>query len=103
MNFFIALTSLSVLAAIAAALFWLASALVKTPSSFSIHVARADGMMGTPLGGNPLGGTYIGQAYSEDLIALANALRRQSRLSAYAAACAAVSALAQGLALVVGT
>jgi len=94
------LGSLSALAALVAAVLWLGSAVVKTPENFSIHVARADGRMGEPLGGHPLGGTYVGHGYSSDLIALANALRKQSRLSGYAAISAGVSAVLQAGALV---
>ena len=98
MKLSIALAIVSALFAFAAAVLWFFSAVVKTPKSFSIHVARP-GLMGQPLGGNPLGGTYVGQAYSEDLIALASALRRQSRFSAWAAFCAGVSAIFQALSL----
>ena len=90
-----ALTALSALFAIAAALLWFVSAVVKTPDRFSIHVVRPDSFMGQPLGGDPLGGTYVGQAHSSDLVALANALRRQSKFSAWAAGCAGVSAILQ--------
>jgi hypothetical protein len=62
---------------------------------FSIHVVRANSPSGQPLGGDPMGGTYVGQAYSNDLVSLANALRRQSRLSAWAAICASASATFQ--------
>ena len=92
------LAVVSALFAIVAAVLWFFSAVVKTPKSFSINVIRPDSM-GLPFGGNPLGGTYVGQAYSEDLIALANALRRQSRFSAWAAFCAGVSAIFQTLSL----
>ena len=87
-----ALTILSVLFAIAAATLWFVSAIVKTPTSFAIHVVRPQQQL---LGGNPMGGTYVGQAYSEDLVSLANALKRQSRFSALAAFCAGISALLQ--------
>ena len=95
------LTILSAIFAIAAALLWFISAVVKTPESFSIHVVRPDSFMGEPLGGNPLGGTYVGHAYSSDLVALANALRRQSKFSAWAAGCAGVSAILQAASLLV--
>ena len=60
---------LTALAAIVAAVLWFKSAVIKTPESFSIHVVKPDM---EPMGGNPVGGTYAGQAYSQDLINLAN-------------------------------
>lgn len=87
---------LSALAAIPAALLWFLSAVVKTPQSFSVHVVRPDS---PPLGGNPLSGEYVGQAYSNDLVNLANALRRQSRLSGWAALCASISAILQAVSI----
>ena len=48
-----------------------------------------------------MGGTYVGNAYSNDLVALANALRRQSKFSAWAAGCAGVSAILQAASLAV--
>ena len=95
MKFSAALTAISTIFAIAAALLWLASARVKTPTHFSISVVRSNGAMGQPFGGNPLGASFVGQAHSQDLLDLATALRLQSKLSALAAACAAVSAFAQ--------
>jgi len=97
----IVLGALSAAAASAAAVLWLLSAKVKTPQTFSIHVARAQGAMGQPLGGNPSGGTYVGHAYSQDLIDLANALRRQSTLSAWAAVSAGVAGGLQAGTLIV--
>jgi hypothetical protein len=96
-----ALTVFSALFAIAAALLWFVSAVVKTPNSFSIHVVRPDSSMGQPLGGNPQGGTYVGHAYSNDLVTLAKALRRQSKFSAWAAGCAGVSAILQAASMLV--
>jgi hypothetical protein len=64
---------------------------VKTPTDFAIHVVHTS----KPMGGNPIGGTYVGQAYSEDLVSLANALRRQSKFSAWGAICAGISAIFQ--------
>ena len=95
------LTILSALFAIVAALLWFISAMVKTPESFSIHVARPNSFMGEPLGGNPLGGTYVGQAHSSDLVTLANALRRQSKFSAWVAGCAGISAIMQAASLLI--
>ncbi len=95
----IILSALSAASALAAAVLWFRSSIIKTPESFSIHVARADGIMGQPLG-QPLGGTYVGNAYSKDLVTLANALRKQSSLSGWAAGFAAVSAILQAGALI---
>ena len=88
---------LSAVTAIAAAVLWFLSAIVKTPQRFFIHVVRADSPFGVPLGGNPIGATYVGEAHSEDLVNLATALRRQSRLSAYAALSAGISAAFQAV------
>ena len=87
------ITILSALFAIAAAILWFVSAIVKTPTSFAIHVVRPH----LPPMGDPLGATYVGQAYSEDLISLANALKRQSKFSAWAAICAGISAFLQAV------
>ena len=76
------LTILSALFAIVAAVLWFITAMVKTPMSFAIHVARPNQQ---PMGGSPMGGTYVGQAYSEDLVSLTSALKRQSKFSAWAA------------------
>jgi hypothetical protein len=92
---------LSSMAAIVAACLWLLSAVIKTPQSFAIYVACADSPLGTPLGDNPMGGSYVGQAYSDDLLSLANGLRRQSRLSALAAIFAGASALLQGISILI--
>ena len=87
-----AITILSALFAIFAAVLWFVSAVVKTPTSFGIYVVRP---FLPPM--DPLGATYIGQGYSEDLISLANALKRQSRFSAWAAICAGISAFLQAV------
>ena len=93
-----AITILSALFAIAAAVLWFVSAVVKSPTTFKIHVVNPQQQ---PLGGNPVGGTYVGQAYSEDLVSLADSLKRQSKFSARAAICAGVSALLQTASLFV--
>ncbi|OQX25257.1 MAG: hypothetical protein BWK80_16520 [Desulfobacteraceae bacterium IS3] len=82
----------AVFAVIAAAL-WLKSAMVKTPSSFPIHVVQPDSLS-SPFGG-PFGGTHVGQGQSPALKKLGEALCRQSKWSAAAAAFAAASALCQ--------
>lgn len=84
---------LSALFALAAAVHSLMSTWVKTPKTFSVHVVQPD----RPIGGNLAHGTYVGHAYSEDFITLADALKRQSRLSACAAGCAACSAALQAV------
>jgi hypothetical protein len=90
----IVLGGVSAITAVVAAALWFVTARVTTPNSFSIFVARANGSFGKPLG-DPLGGTYVGHAYSEDLNKLADALRRQSRLSAWAAVFAGIAAFSQ--------
>lgn len=50
---------------------------------------------------NPMGATYLGQGQSPDLVALASALRRQSKFSALAAVSAGTSALLQTVSLLV--
>lgn len=95
-----ALTILSAIFALAAACLWFVSAIVKTPTSFAIHVVRPQ--WGGPLGGNPMGGTYIGHAYSKDLVSLADALKRQSKFSAWAAGCAGFSALLTAMIILLG-
>jgi hypothetical protein len=78
--------------AFVAAVLWFRSAkIVKTPPRFAIHVVRPPGE--GPLGVDPMDGTYIGQGYSKDLDELADALKRQSNTSAWAARCAGISAL----------
>lgn len=76
---------------------WFASAAVQTPDAFQIDVVRAKGPLGRPLGGNPVGAIHLGEGQSPQLQELGAALRRQSRWSAGAAVCAAISALCQAL------
>ncbi len=71
--------------------------MVKTPSSFPIHVVQPDNFS-RPLA-DPFGGTYVGHGHSPALNELGEALRRQSKWSAAAAGFAAASALCQGLAI----
>lgn len=54
---------------------------------------RANGLVGESLGGDPFGGAHVGNAYRQDLVDLANALRHQSKLSGQAAILAGVSVL----------
>ena len=70
--------------AIAAAVLWFMSARVKTPQSFGIAVTIST---------SPFDGSSGGTGHSPDLWNLGYALKRQSRLSAYAAACAAIAAI----------
>lgn len=90
---------LTAITAIIAAVIWLRSASVKTPSGFSIHIVKPDGLFGSPMGGDPLGGTYMGHAYSKDLQDLAAALKKQSRQSAIAAIFAGSSAILQSISI----
>ena len=92
----IVLSALSVLAGLTAAILWFFSAVVPMPESFSIHVAKPD--MG-PLGGDPVGGTYVGHGYSPELTELANAFRRQSKLSGWAARLTALAVIFHAVAL----
>ncbi|MGZ4924199.1 MAG: hypothetical protein ACXV5H_09640 [Halobacteriota archaeon] len=87
----------SVVFAVIAAILWLKSAMVKTPSSFPIHVIQPDSFS-RPFG-EPLGGTYVGHGHSPALNELGEALCRQSKWSAVAAVFAAISALCQALAI----
>ena len=82
----------SVLFALVAAVLWFLSTYVETPSSFTIYIVRPHE---EPFGSNYFDGTYNGQGYSEDLISLARALKRQSKLSAWVAICTALSVLLQ--------
>lgn len=84
--------------AIIAAVFWFKSAKIETPESFVIHVVKPDR---NPMGGNPMGGTYMGHAYSENLVKLAEALKKQSKLSAIAAGFAASSAIILSISIIV--
>lgn len=90
------LNILTAIFAFVAAILWFLSAKIKTPNSFSIHVVKPDEM---PLGGNPMGGTYQGHAYSSDLIKLAESLSQQSKLSAWAAIFAGLSAIIQTISI----
>lgn len=81
--------------AVVAAVLWFKSAKVKTPSSFPVNVVQGDSFS-QPFA-QPLGGTFVGQGYSPALNELGEALRRQSKWSAWAAGFAAVSALFQAL------
>lgn len=82
--------------ALAAAVLWFVSAVVKTPREFcvkviSIHVASSD------IDGSEVVSEGFGT--SDELTDLGNALIKQSHLSAWAAALAAISALCQGFAV----
>ncbi len=83
--------------AFVAAILWFFSAKVKTPNSFSIHVVKPNGM--EPLGGDPIGGTYQGHGYSSELTNLAESLSQQSKLSAWAAIFAGLSAITQTISI----
>ena len=99
MNFLtITLDSITVIAAVLASLLWFKSSIIKTPQSFSIHVVKPDE---DALLGKPLDGTYMGQAFSDDLRELADNLRRQSKLSSYAAIFAGLSAFMQAMSIII--
>jgi hypothetical protein len=86
------LEATSAVFAVSAALLWLHSATVKLPKQFPIIVS-------TPAVPSHLviGGMHEGYGKSDELDALGEALIKQSRYSAYAASCAALSALLQAL------
>jgi hypothetical protein len=77
----------------AAAVLWFVSAFVRTPSSFSVAVDISAATWDASVGG-------VG--YSQDLSDLGDALKHQSRLSAYAAACAGMAAILGAAALTLG-
>jgi hypothetical protein len=84
--------------ALAAAVLWLLSALVKTPKAFPARAVQPDEYVENPIGG-PIPEHAPGTVQSEAHLQLGAALRRQSTLSASAAVCACVSAAAQAVAL----
>jgi len=83
--------------AIAAAILWFVSARIKTPESFSIHVARAGTLQGQLLAGGVIGSQYAGHGYSPELTALGESMCRQSKWSAAAAVCAGIAAILQAV------
>ena len=85
--------------AIVAAVLWLKSAWVKTPHEFNVQVITWH----NESAGSPDGSEVVGQGHgvSEELEELGKALIKQSRLSSAAAAFAALSALCQGVAILV--
>jgi hypothetical protein len=88
--------------AVLAAVLWFLSAWVKTPDRFSVQVVMGGALGGGALGGGPLGGGTAHPTTSPDLTHLALALKKQSKLSAWAASCAGVSAALGGIALACG-
>jgi hypothetical protein len=83
----------SALFALGAAVLWIASATVKTPTSFSMNVIT------TQIGDAHVpSGEAVGQGFgtSDELNDLGKALIKQSRLSSWAAGCAAVAAALRG-------
>lgn len=81
--------------ALAAATLWFMAALVKTPRIFSVQVVSSHASQTHVEGAEVIS---EGTGTSEELTALGHAITRQSRLNAWAAGCAAVAALCQGLA-----
>ena len=92
-----AIQYLSALFAGVAAVLWHLSARVEIPTTFPIHVVKPESFAGQMMAG-PLGAEYAGFGHSKELDTLAEALGRQSSLSAWAARAAAVAALLQGVA-----
>jgi hypothetical protein len=84
--------------ALSAAVLWLLSALVKTPSKFPAWAAQPDAHVDNPIAG-PNPEHAPGTVRSEALLQLGTALRRQSAFSAWAAGCACIAAAAQAVAL----
>ena len=82
---------ISAVLAFLAAYYWFKSSRVKTPESFSIHVVKPSY---SPMS-NPMGGTYMGHGYSGQLQELGDALKTQSKLSAYGAILAGLAAVIQ--------
>lgn len=94
------LTIISAVFAAAAAVLWWRSATIRTPATFRIGLDRPDPSFFQP-DGPPLGIGPVASASSEELQTLGHALRQQSRLSAWAAGCAGVSATCQAVAALV--
>lgn len=89
----------SAVTAIVAAFFWWKSAKVETPDSFPFYVVQHREMpLGVGRDGSMLdGGKFIGNAYSDNINKLADALKKQSKMSSIGAIFAAISALLAGL------
>jgi len=87
----VVLDALSVLTALGAAFLWYRSAIVKTPINFTSYTVQVPTAFGSTVG---VGG-------SPNLEVLGRALQRQSRLSAWAALCAAASAASQAIAFMI--
>jgi hypothetical protein len=79
--------------AFAAAILWLRSASIKTPTSLMVSTETVE---------SGYDGSTAAFSSSEDLENLGKALKAQGRWSAWAAACAAVAAALEGLALFLG-
>lgn len=76
--------------AVLAAILWLSSALIRLPKDVGLVTVHTNK---PPAAGALVGGV----AYSVGLDALGKAMSRQSRLSAYAAICAGISALCEAI------
>ena len=90
------LSMLSAIFAGLAAVLWLISTKVETPKQFRITVSRTSLEEKMPILETAV---YLGTGESEELQLLAKALISQSRWNAWAANCAAVSALLQAAVL----
>jgi hypothetical protein len=84
--------------AIAAAVLWLRSALVKTPKKFPLRAVQYDEYVENPVAGS-IPEHSPGTVQSEALAQLGIALQRQSKLSAWAAGCACIASVAQAIAV----
>lgn len=82
--------------AVIAAVLWLVSSYVKTPRTFTVKV------LSTHFASSDVDGSEViseGAGHSPELQDLGEALKKQSRLSSYAAIAAALAALCQGAAI----
>src|SRR5258706_334951 len=84
----------SALFALAAAFFWWRSTLVHTPEKFNVYTWEAGTFQAADAGAPAL----MGHGSSPELTALGLALVRQSKLNAWGAGCACVSAALSGIA-----
>ncbi|MHA1524214.1 MAG: hypothetical protein ACTSY1_07375 [Alphaproteobacteria bacterium] len=93
------ISSVAAIFAFGAAIFWFFSARVKIPSKvhISIFVEKR------PMALLPLGVAAIGVGHSKDLDEITSSLAKQGKWSRYAAGCASLAALFQGLAVFVST
>ena len=89
----------SALFALVAEVLWYLSARVKMPRTFPARAMQPDEHVENPVDG-PNDQHAAGTVRSDALVQLGESLREQSILSARAAACASIPAIAQAVALV---